>query len=251
MSNNTLMRIANVIFFGLTIYINFLSVTGQLGGLDIRALSDKYDNLFTPASLTFSIWSLIYLLLSVTMILQFIGKFGDGIPGGWLFVLSCIGNFGWIVIWQKEMIGLSLVVMLVLLASLTIINLKLTSPGQEWYRLTFGTYLGWICVATIANATAWFVSLGLRQSLGNEILWPMILMVAGGGIGYATMRRLGNPYLALAIVWAFYGISLKRAADYPEIAWFARIAAILVAAGALHVLISRGKRTNPEARVSQ
>lgn len=239
-------RFINILFFGLTIYINFLSVTGQLGGLDIRALSDKYDNLFTPANRTFSIWSLIYLLLTVAMVLQFIRRFGDGIPGDWLFVLSCLGNLGWIVIWQNELIGLSLIVMLSLLVSLTAINLKLTTPHQEWYRLTFGVYLGWICVATIANSTAWLVSLGLRQSLGNEVIWPMILMTAGGAIGYAVMRRLGNPYLAIAIVWAFYGISLKRAADHPDIAWFARIAAVLVAAGAIHVqMIRRRQQTAP------
>ena len=235
MNTSNTIRVLNLLFFGLTIYINFLSVTGQLGGLDIRALSDKYDNLFTPANLTFSIWSLIYLLLTVAMVLQFFNRFGSGIPGEWLFIISCLGNAGWIVIWQNELIGLSLIVMLTLLVSLTAINLKLTAPNQEWYRLTFGVYLGWICVATIANSTAWLVSLGLRQSLGNEVIWPMVLMTAGGLIGYLVMRRLGNPYLAIAIVWAFYGISLKRWDDYPDIAWFARGAALLVAAGAVHV----------------
>ena len=238
MNTSNTIRILNLLFFGLTIYINFLSVTGQLGGLDIRALSDKYDNLFTPANLTFSIWSLIYLLLTVAMVLQFFRE----IPGNWLFILSCLGNAGWIVIWQNEMIGLSLMVMLVLLTSLTRINLKLTESGQEWYRLAFGVYLGWICVATIANSTAWLVSLGLRQSLGNEVIWPMILITAGSLIVYLVMRRLGNPYLAIAIVWAFYGISLKRWDDHPDIAWFARGAALLVAAGAVHVQWMRMRR---------
>ena len=63
-------RYLNVLFLFLTLYVNYASVTGGLGGKSIRELSDKYDNLFTPAPQTFGIWSIIYTLLLITTIRQ-------------------------------------------------------------------------------------------------------------------------------------------------------------------------------------
>jgi len=90
-------RYLNVLFLFLTLYINYVSVTGGLGGKSIRELSDKYDNLFTPAPQTFGIWSVIYSLLLVVTIRAIFIKQNSTTSSPYLFILSCLLNGAWIV----------------------------------------------------------------------------------------------------------------------------------------------------------
>lgn len=219
-------------FYLLMLTINYLSVSGQLGGLPIRALSDKYDNLFTPAPFTFSIWSVIYLLLLICLVLQFRKSVQQDQRWDLLFILSCSLNAGWVVVWQYEWIGLSVVLMLALLITLAQLNKRLQGKAPELLKLTFGIYLGWICIATIANITTLLVAWQLQpdlliQQYITTALLPVALIVLSG-----IMYKLKNPFPALAAAWAFYGIYAKRADDHPVIAWAAlgALATILITA---------------------
>ena len=222
--------ILNVLFYFLTLYVNYLSVVYQLGGKSIRELSDKYANLFTPSNQTFGIWSLIYLLLAVFLVLQFFKRFDSRVTRNYLFIASCLFNFTWIVAWQLEYLVLSLGIMLGLLATLTAINVQLDKEGGEFFKIVFGVYLGWICIATIANVTAVLVSLGWAGSVAAQVNWAIALLAIGTLLTSGVMLRLRNPYLALAVVWAFYGVSVKRELDFPQIALVAQAAMVVVGA---------------------
>ena len=226
-------RILNVLFYFLTLYVNYLSVVYQLGGKSIRELSDKYANLFTPSNQTFGIWSLIYLLLAVFMVLQFFKRFDSQVTRNYLFLASCLFNFTWIVAWQLEYLVLSLCIMLGLLATLTAINIQLDREAGEFFKIVFGVYLGWICIATIANVTAVLVSLGWAGSVAAQVNWAIALLVIGTLLTSGVMLRLRNPYLAIAVVWAFYGVSVKRELDFPQIALVAQVAMVVVGAVAV------------------
>lgn len=226
-------RILNVLFYFLTLYVNYLSVVYQLGGKSIRELSDKYANLFTPSNQTFGIWSLIYLLLAVFMVLQFFKRFDSQVTRNYLFLASCLFNFTWIVAWQLEYLVLSLCIMLGLLATLTAINIQLDREAGEFFKIVFGVYLGWICIATIANVTAVLVSLGWAGSVAAQVNWAIALLVIGVLLTSGVILRLRNPYLAIAVVWAFYGVSVKRELDFPQIALVAQVAMVVVGAVAV------------------
>jgi hypothetical protein len=226
-------RILNVLFYFLTLYVNYLSVVYQLGGKSIRELSDKYANLFTPSNQTFGIWSLIYLLLAVFMVLQFFKRFDSQVTRNYLFLASCLFNFTWIVAWQLEYLVLSLCIMLGLLATLTAINIQLDREAGEFFKIVFGVYLGWICIATIANVTAVLVSLGWVGSVAAQVNWAIALLVIGVLLTSGVILRLRNPYLAIAVVWAFYGVSVKRELDFPQIALVAQVAMVVVGAVAV------------------
>lgn len=226
-------RILNVLFYFLTLYVNYLSVVYQLGGKSIRELSDKYANLFTPSNQTFGIWSLIYLLLAVFMVLQFFKRFDSQVTRNYLFLASCLFNFTWIVAWQLEYLVLSLCIMLGLLATLTAINIQLDREAGEFFKIVFGVYLGWICIATIANVTAVLVSLGWVGSVAAQVNWAIALLVIGVLLTSGVILRLRNPYLAIAVVWAFYGVSVKRELDFPQIALVAQAAMVVVGAVAV------------------
>lgn len=229
----------NVVFFVLAIYVNYLSVVTNLGGRTIRELSDKYDNLFTPSNQTFAIWSLIYTLVTGFLILQFFKKYKTSITQNPLFILSCIFNLSWIVFWQLEFIFISLLVMLALLTTLALINLELKKDGNLFYRITFGVYLGWICIATIANVTTFLVSKAIRFDVATEEIITIGILAVGSAIVIWIMRTVRNVSLAIAVCWAFYGIYVKRNTDHPVIANTALFALALVVVAAIWVAVNK------------
>lgn len=228
MKNTKLYPIVNSLFFLLCLYINFKSVTGGLGGKSIRELSDKYSNLFTPSNQTFAIWSLIYLLLTAVLISQFTKKLNHPILNTPLFLISCVLNFSWILFWQFEFIGISLLVMIGLLGCLGVINYKLQDQKQWLLKVPFGIYLGWICIATIANMTTFLQSIELNMSTAIQQTISMIIIAAGTAIVAWVMNKTKNPFLSIAAAWAFSGIYSKRIDDYPSIAYLAIACGIII-----------------------
>jgi len=228
MSKTRIYPIVNILIFLLCLFINFKSATGELGGKSIRELSDKYSNLFTPSNQTFAIWSLIYLLLTAVVISQFTKKFNHPILNTPLFLFSCILNFSWILFWQSELIGISLLVMIGLLSCIGVINYKLQDQKQWLLNVSFGIYLGWICIATIANVTTFLQSIEMNLNIEIQKIVSIIIIATGTVIITWVMKKTKNPFLSIAAAWAFYGIHSKRIDDYPSIAYTAIFCGIII-----------------------
>jgi hypothetical protein len=216
-SSRLLLRLANLVAFAGTVTVNALAVALPLGGRTTGELSDSYPNLFVPAGLTFSIWGVIYLLLGIYAVYQLVGRrrFVDRI--GWLFVLSSVANMAWIVAWQYMHVAVSMLVMIALLASLIAIYVRLFigrstgSAGEKWLvHVCFSVYLGWITVATVANATALLVHLGWSRFGLGEPFWAVVMVVVATLVTLLMLLRRGDIFHALVILWAFLGIVLKR-----------------------------------------
>jgi len=232
------MKILNIVFFALMVVMNYLANALPLGGKTTGALSAQYPNLFVPAGITFSIWGVIYLMLAIFVVLQFREQNKAMVEAiGWAFALSCLLNALWIVAWHYEKLPLSLLIMLGLLAVLTYINLQLRGQPMGLTRAVFGIYLGWICIATIANVTALLVNYNWGGWGVPEAAWAIIMIVAGLLITSLALYRLQNPALGLAVVWAFAGIVINRQGDYPAIATTAAVAAIIMATFAIYSAI--------------
>ena len=60
----------NIVALAIVIMVNALANILRFGGNSTGQVSDKYHSLFTPAGFTFSIWSLIYLLLAAFVVYQ-------------------------------------------------------------------------------------------------------------------------------------------------------------------------------------
>jgi hypothetical protein len=95
-------------------------------------------------------------------------------------------------------------------------------------KAAFGIYLGWICIATIANVTALLVHYNWSGGGISEQTWTIIMISAGLLIAAVTLLRLQNPFLGLAVAWAFLGIWIKRQEDFRVIAITALVAMIIV-----------------------
>jgi len=146
-----------------------------------------------------------------------------------LFIISCVLNGLWIVAWHYQKLPLSLLVMLSLLAVLVLINLRITEQPNVILKAAFGIYLGWICVATIANVTALLVDTGWGGLGISDEVWAIVLIAAGTIIASFALMRLSNPFVGLSVVWAFAGIVIKRSGDYRSIVLAAVLGMLIVA----------------------
>ena len=224
------MKYLNILFFAAMIVMNYLANALPLNGKTTGQLSDAYPNLFVPAGVTFSIWGVIYILLLIFCVVQFTTSHQDVIWRiGWLFGITCIFNALWIVAWHYERLPLSLILMLGLLVSLIWINIFIKDMPAGLFKAAFGIYLGWICIATIANVTALLVSYGWGGFGISEETWTIIMIIVGTLLVASAIWRLDNPFIGLAVVWAFIGIMIKRQADVRSVFITAAVAMVLVA----------------------
>lgn len=208
----------------LVLTLNGLANALPINGITTGAVSDRYANLFVPAGVTFSIWGLIYLLLTAFVVYQWMAVRKEdsafvGRVGIWFF-LSCLANSAWILAWHYELLPLSLVLMLILLGCLLVIYLRLgvgASPAARPVRLLvhlpFSVYLGWITVATIANVAALLTSVQWGQWGLSAQFWTVAVISVGVLIALAMALRKGDVFFCLVVVWALLGILLKRMAD--------------------------------------
>lgn len=70
MMNKAFWPILNTLGFALVITVNALANILPINGMNTGQISSLYPSLFTPAGITFSIWSVIYLLLLGFVIVQ-------------------------------------------------------------------------------------------------------------------------------------------------------------------------------------
>jgi len=222
------LSILNLIGFLCVVIVNALANALPLNNKTTGALSDQYPNLFVPAGLTFSIWGLIYVLLAVFVVYSLIkalktanrSSFIDRI--GILFFLTCIANIGWIFAWHYEIVPLSIILMLFLLACLIAIYLRLSigksnASNQDKYlvHLPFSVYLGWITVATIANATALLVNANWNTFGLGEQFWTVCVIIIAIIIALTMIFQRKDIFYGLVVAWALTGILIKRLAVDP------------------------------------
>ncbi|ASS68968.1 MULTISPECIES: TspO/MBR family protein [unclassified Paenibacillus] len=209
----------NTIAFALVIVMNALAVLLPLGGKTTKELSDQYPLLLTPPGYVFSIWSLIYLLLAGFIVYQWTpqGSSRSSVRSiGFWFVLNGLANSAWIVAWHYEHVGLSVLIMLILLASLIVLYVETqrqsssaTAGEQLLAQLPFSIYMGWISVATIVNVSAWLYSLDWNGFGWGDAAWALIGLAAAASLGLAVGWIFRDPYYELVLVWAFIGIAGK------------------------------------------
>jgi hypothetical protein len=222
-----ILKALNLIAFLATVAVNAMANALPINGRTTGEISDLYPNLFVPAGITFSIWGLIYLLLAIFALYQvaspaaqaseFVQRIGP------FFILASAANVGWIFLWHYRQVFPSLILMLVLLTSLAVIYLRLGIGvrAASWkerllVHLPFSVYLGWITVATIANVTALLVHVGWNRFGASQELWTVVVLVVAALITLAVLLTRNDLFYALAILWAFIGILLKRlAVDSP------------------------------------
>jgi len=241
--------IIGFLLFGFVIFVNWQANALPINGLTTAQVSDRYPNLFVPAGFIFAIWGLIYLLLTLFSITNLVNAFqlrprfkpSDALRRvRVLFAISCVLNAGWILAWHHLQISLSVVIMLCLLVCLSLIFQRLlpfrnnlTGTDAFLLRMPFTVYLGWISVATIANISAYLVSVNWTGAALAPETWAKTMIITAAVLGLVMLAAYRQSAFALVLVWAFYGIHEKQELTAVAVGDMALYCAVVLLVGAL------------------
>lgn len=216
----------NWLFLLLVIAVNALANILPINGYNTGQISGFYPNYFVPAGFTFAIWGIIYLLLlnyniaytyytirvqkfpTVKKVLNNINIY---------FRITCVLNVSWILAWHYLQITMSVIIMLLFLATLIIIFLMFKKQLKELTLLhrfliytPFTVYLGWISVATIANITAMLVKYNWGGFGIQGVYWSATMMCIAIFLGvFFSIKYKALAYTAV-IAWALWGIKAAQ-----------------------------------------
>lgn len=244
------------------------AVFGTLAGLGIIGTEVQRSSggalaadatLLTPAGTAFSIWSVIYVGLTGYLVWQWLP--GNAVSPvargtGWWAAASLLLNGAWLAVTQLGSLWGSVVVIGLLAYVLGRLCRGLVGqrPGSLAellvVHITFGLYLGWVCVATVANVTAAAVGSGVNLGAAGPTVAVAVLLVAGA-LGIVLARTMpGQLAIGVAMAWGLGWIAVGRLLAEPRSLLVGAVAT-LVAAGVLlaHLLRSRiGARGPVESR---
>ena len=218
-------------------------------------VSDKYPSLFTPAGITFSIWSLIYLSLALFAVYHLLmayrkpethGANNDLKKTGYLFIINNIATAAWLIAWVNEYLSVTVVLIIIQLITLILLHNKLCIHDATRHMLSkictqfpISIYFAWITIATIANISTYLTAINWSGWGISNINWTITMIGVALIISSWVMNRRLNVFYGLVIIWALYGIILKRqesGADEFEIIIYTAYASMVIVA--FHMLIA-------------
>lgn len=248
-----------VVVSAVAMLVGTLAGVGLLGGTPIQnSVQGAFSSdasLLTPAGPAFSIWSVIYVGLAAFTVwhsLVPIDRRARRI--GWPAAVSMVLNAAWLLVVQAGWIWLSVAVIAALAIDLGILLQRLGRlPSSSWgTRLvldgTFGLYLGWVSVATVANVTAALT--GSPADPGGRAaefvsVAVLVVVVALAGV---FVNKLGARWaVTLAMVWGLAWIAVARLTGGTP----SRITAVAAAAAAAIILaLTLARRWSRPVRTS-
>ncbi|MCU0358105.1 MAG: tryptophan-rich sensory protein [Cyclobacteriaceae bacterium] len=222
--NSFTLPVLNTVALTGVLTVNALANILPINGMNTGEVSALYPSLFTPAGITFSIWSVIYLLLTGFVVLQWVQRNDPQITPllqkiSPLFILSSVLNMSWIIAWHHLWVWTSVLIMLGLLATLTVLFLHVQkasslSTAQQWFiDIAFTVYLAWICVATIANLATALVAVSWDGFGVNPQYWTVAMMVVAAALASYITLHYRKAAFASVVIWALIGILLRAQAS--------------------------------------
>lgn len=224
----------------MTLLANYWLASGAYNGKTVADVSRQYDTLFTPANFTFSIWGVIYALLIAYVGFQWY-QVGSGKQepelkkeGGW-FIVSNVANMCWIFVWINELVGLSVVMMIILLVALVQLTLRLNLERWDapvriiafvWWPIC--VYFGWIILATVANVSALLVRTGWSGNPLSPETWTVVMIIVAMLIYLVLILKRSMREASIVGMWGLAGIAYRQWADHREIAYVAIGAGIVL-----------------------
>ncbi|MGY6521710.1 MAG: hypothetical protein ACXIUD_08280 [Mongoliitalea sp.] len=223
---------ANLLSFGIAIFMNYLFSTGFDGRKSVGEISAAYPVDITPAGFTFAIWGLIYLglsILCIQLVVEAIQSKGQNLSGklGLWFIVSNVFNGAWIYFWTSEMLFISVLIILGLLTSLVKLSIKTSALDTSsvfsfsyFSQTSIRIYTGWVIAATVLNISIWISTWGL-EFLAFPAVSVGILLIAAA-IYVLSGLKFSSMAIPLVASWAFWGIG-SNSSDIPVISTTALI----------------------------
>jgi hypothetical protein len=212
----SLVSIATVV----TLIVNGLANSLPINGKTTGDVTRDFDVYFSPAPYAFSIWSVIYIgVIAYSVYLWMAVVKGRDAETAraiapW-YILTAVANCAWLFAWHHMQFPLSMLVMVVLLATLIVIyRIQAARPAvstpELWaVHVPFRIYLGWISVATIANATITLADAGWDGFGISEPAWGVIVILVAAALGVTMVLRHGDAAYAAVVVWALVAVAVR------------------------------------------
>lgn len=222
-----ILMIANVLFFVIVLIINTLAVTSPFWGKSIVELTDLHANMLTPEHFSSSIWSIIYPLLSLSIIDQIktvLKK--EAVPRevqsvGIGFIITFVLNCGWLIAWEAEYLILSFAIIFSNWLTLIWVYYRLVGVEKaRWiYTIPFSIYLAWICIGALLHLNLLLIYLGFDFFGLSEEYWTAALIVMGIFGTLLVLYLNQDIWFTLVLIWAFLGIFLRSKRLFYENNW--------------------------------
>lgn len=213
--------------------------------------------LMTPATQAFSVWSLIYVGLLAYVIWQWRERRSERLARiAWLAALSMLLNALWLAVTQTGQVWLSVVVILALAVVLGLLvrRLQESRPQSVIESVvvdgTFGVYLGWVSVASVANVTTALQESGVDPGPEVSQALAVAVIVVAAALGVLFAFTLGARWaVAAAMAWALGWIAVARFAG-PLFSTVTAVAAVLAALVILGVTALRNTSARTPRRAA-
>ncbi len=204
----------NVLFLAITLIINTLGALGIINGLSQKQISDMYVTLITPSPSTFSIWSVIYSLLIISVVAMLVNKndpyYRSAVDQiSVLFWISCIFNIAWIVTFSYVLVELSVLFILAFVVTLSLLCqrlLKIHEKKRWLLPLSFGIYTGWLFIATVVNIAAALVKMKWDGFGIADHVWAIMILIIAVILVIAVQQKNRSAAFPLPVAWAYFGI---------------------------------------------
>ena len=220
--------------------------SGGLAGRPVTEVAggvlDTDATLVAPAGPAFAIWGLIYTGLLVLAVFQLLpSRAADPRQraAGWWVAGSGLLNAAWIGAVQGELLWVSVVLIALLLTVLVVALVRLDDPRASTTAErvivdgTLGVYLGWVCIATVANTAAALVWSGMAPTGGTATALAVAVLVVAAVVGVVLAFGMRRTAPGLALAWGLTWVGVERLTALPSssVVGVMALAAAAVSAG--------------------
>lgn len=215
----------NALALVITLTVNGLATSLPLNGQTPSEIAARFSSFYIPADFTFGIWGPIYLALIGFVVYPFLPQ-QRGSPAleriGWLFLVNCLANSAWIILWHYKFFELSPLAMVTMLGSAAAIYLRLdigrpAASARDWWMLhmPISLYLGWLSVATISNISCVLEVTGWGGWGMDAVTWMLIMLGVTALLAIVIAWQRRDAVILIVLTWALAGIALKQSDTQP------------------------------------
>lgn len=204
----------NLVAYVLNCVITYASLTGIWGETN-SDLSAKYQTLVTPAGWAFIIWGPIFIWEGVFAVAQMLARFRGSevvqLASPWWWG-ACLCQCVWTFAFAQEVIFLSLLMMLGILACLTGLvvrtgGLQLTWAEYLCLRAPFCLHLGWIICASAVNTNVQFDAGKASQEVLLAVAVLSFVAIVAANVALVTTAVKPDAITSLVAAWALVAVA--------------------------------------------
>lgn len=197
--------ITSLVVIGCTSLVSIPGSPYLIGGMTQADISAMFPSAVTPAGITFSIWSVIYLSWIVAGVyVAFFQKKKEDSKTLCVFSLAILLTGVWLIPWGYIWIGTALIVMLVILGLLKY-SFHYTRASHPALKYSVELTLGWINIATVANVTIWLLSLGFTGGGVPGVYWAIGVLALALGLTLYYQLRYRAYIISIVFLWTMLG----------------------------------------------